>query len=258
MISLRSVVASVVKSMFGRLFSPQTRGASILMYHSVGENPAFFTVHPKAFAEQLKELAKSGRQVVRFSELIARYERGEPLANLVSITFDDGYLDTIEQALPLLRQYGFSATIFVIPGLMGKTYTTSDGVTLPLFTWEAFRNAKADEVFEVLPHTFTHPELPRLSNEAIEIEVRQSYEAVQKMIGTVPRLLSYPRGKVDARVVDVVRRAGFVAACTVKLGLLTSVTDPFWIPRNPVDSQTSIARLRFFLSNGVYWFSRLW
>lgn len=258
MITPRSLLARCLKGVFGAFFPRQTRGASVLMYHSIGRNAAFFTVKTDDFVAQMEELSRSGKEVVTFSELVRRASRGDALENLVCISFDDGYLDTLEVAMPILRQHGMRATVFVIPGQMGETYTTSDGATLPLFSFEDWLRLRADEVFEMLPHTMTHPELPTLSLSEAEQEIEQSHDTLETLLQrSVPKILSFPRGKYTYALCEWLEGAGWIAACTVEPGLWKREDSFFRIPRNSVDSQTTLARFRFFLSDGVEWYSSI-
>lgn len=256
--TLRTILANLVKGAFSLAFRQQARGASVLMYHSVGTNDAFFTVKPEAFVEQMAHLKASGRLVVPLSEILRRYEAGEPLANLVALTFDDGYLDNLETVAPILRRFGYRAALFLVPSLMGKTYTTSDGVTLPLFSADAFRAACAEDVFDVYSHTDTHPELPRLSVEAMRAEIVAGQSALAAQFGRqIPPVLAYPRGKANEVVYRVMSALGWQAAVSVHPGLLSPSSPRYGLPRNPIHSRTGLRAFRFFTSDAVYWFERL-
>jgi peptidoglycan/xylan/chitin deacetylase (PgdA/CDA1 family) len=87
-------------------------GSVILLYHSISESGDRFSTPPAVFRRQLETLADSGLRCVRLED--AMTERGS-----VALTFDDGYEDFLEQALPLLLRYGFPATLFVVSGQCG-------------------------------------------------------------------------------------------------------------------------------------------
>jgi peptidoglycan/xylan/chitin deacetylase (PgdA/CDA1 family) len=87
----------------------------VLMYHRVAEEPDYLglSVTPQCFARQLDVLARSLR-LVPLGELVARLADPAPLAHdLGAITFDDGYRDNLDTALPLLAAQGVPATVFV-------------------------------------------------------------------------------------------------------------------------------------------------
>lgn len=255
--SKRSCVAGIIKNVCSRIFTQQTKGASILMYHSVGRNNAFFTVSPERFEEQMRMLASSGKRVLRLEEVLRRAEEGESLTDCVAITFDDGYLDNIENALPILRRYGFPAALFLIPSRLGKTYTTSDGETLPLFSVEQYRAAGGDDVFTCFSHTCSHPELSTLTEREAEEEIGEGARLLgQQFERRIPLILAYPRGKYTSKTVSLMQRLGWRAGLTVRPGLYTKTSGRFAIPRNAVDSATTIERFRFLTSDAVYWFAR--
>ena len=93
----------------------------VLMYHSVSEytdDPYLVTVDPARFERQLRWLRARGCTGVSMRELLAARRAGRA-RGLVGLTFDDGYTDFAEHAVPLLRAYGFRAELFVVSGLVG-------------------------------------------------------------------------------------------------------------------------------------------
>ena len=93
----------------------------VLMYHSVAEetqDPYAITVSPVRFDRQLRWLHRRGLRGVSMRELLAAADRGDA-ARLVGLTFDDGYADFANNAMPVLRRYGFGATVYVLAGKLG-------------------------------------------------------------------------------------------------------------------------------------------
>ena len=93
----------------------------VLMYHSVEPyqaDPYLVTVSPPRFGQQMHWLARRGLRGVSMRDLLAARAAGAG-KGLVGLTFDDGYADFARHALPVLRQYGFGATMFVIAGRLG-------------------------------------------------------------------------------------------------------------------------------------------
>ena len=94
----------------GRL---DTSGLRILFYHRVSDDRDELAVDPKSFAEQMDYLATEAYRVVDVLSAIDLLDSGEPLARTVALSFDDGFLDVAENALPILSERGFRATVFV-------------------------------------------------------------------------------------------------------------------------------------------------
>src|SRR5690242_10550163 len=93
----------------------------VLMYHSVGacdDDPYRITVSPRRLAAHLRWLRRSGLTGVSMRELIQAGHRGAA-RRMVGLTFDDGYADFLDAAVPVLARYGFTATAFVVAGRLG-------------------------------------------------------------------------------------------------------------------------------------------
>ena len=242
-----------------KIYPKLTKGASVLMYHSVAVNNAFFTATPDNFEKQIKYLSESGLKIIPLSKLVDMFLKKEDISSCVSLTFDDGYLDNLQNVLPVLRQYNIQATIFVAPKLLGTKFTTSDKVTLDVFTEDDFEKMSASNNFEVLPHSFSHKELPSLAREEVGRELSNCVEFLSKK-GDTRKILAYPRGKYSKEVMDVLSEEGWEAAVTTLPGLLTYNTERFLIPRNFVGRFTDIKEFKMLTSDGVYYYAkvRLW
>jgi len=117
----------------------------ILMYHSVADRPPASTrglaVRPGALVEQFGHLRDAGFTPLTFADLVVRLRDGEPAlpARPVVITFDDGYADFHTEALPILEQFGFAATVFVTTGWLADAGPHAAGRPLDrTLTWSVF------------------------------------------------------------------------------------------------------------------------
>ncbi len=104
------------------LLVPAVRGLPILMYHHVDPTRKdALTVTAEQFAAQLRFLATAGYQSITCRDVVDHLEHGTALpARPVLLTFDDGYVNNLEYAYPLLVEHGFKATIFLPVGLLAK------------------------------------------------------------------------------------------------------------------------------------------
>lgn len=99
-------------------------GGAVLLYHRVdtSENdPCGLCVSPERFAQQMEWLA-AHYEVLPLTEFLARRDAGNLERGMVAVTFDDGYLDVLENALPILERFGIPATVFVATGNLGAPF----------------------------------------------------------------------------------------------------------------------------------------
>ncbi|MFI8518467.1 polysaccharide deacetylase family protein [Streptomyces sp. NPDC085481] len=195
----------------------------VAMYHSVADapdDPYRVTVSPVRFARQLHWLGDRGLRGVSVRELLAAAAEGRA-RGLVGLTFDDGYADFLESAVPLLRRHGFTATVFVLPGRLGGDNAWDErGPRKPLLDEDGLRRAAAAGM-EIGSHGLHHVCLDETDDATLTAETRQSRELIEEITGGPVDGFCYPYGKVDARVVRAVRKAGYGYACAIDPGPLT-------------------------------------
>jgi len=190
---------------------------AVLMYHSVSpyaQDPYLVTVSPPRFAEQMRWLARRGLRGVSVAELLAAraFDGG---AGLVGLTFDDGYADFLQYALPVLAARGFTATVFALAARMGGTNTWDPaGPRKPLMTAHQVRQA-ADAGIEIGSHGLRHISLPSASGAALTAETENSRAVLQAASGQPVTGFCYPYGDTDERVVAAVRAAGYSYGCAI-------------------------------------------
>jgi peptidoglycan/xylan/chitin deacetylase (PgdA/CDA1 family) len=192
---------------------------SPLMYHSVSpdrDDPYCITVRPERFEAHMRLISRLGMRGVSIRELLAAQARGQwRAARLVGLTFDDGYADFLDYALPVLMRYGFTATAFVLAGqLGGDNAWTPEGPRKPLMTAETLRTAAAAGI-EIGSHGLLHVSLPSVSDEELDKEIGQSRRALQEAVGQEIRGFCYPFGHLDGRAVRAVEAAGYDYACAI-------------------------------------------
>jgi peptidoglycan/xylan/chitin deacetylase (PgdA/CDA1 family) len=184
--------------------------------------------------------------------------RGRP----VVITFDDGYRDCINYAVPVLRQYGFTAVFYLVAGLMGQPsrwLRPIKGFELDLIDWGTAREL-AEAGYQIGSHTSSHPHLADLSPEACEAELCQSRQILQQHLHRPVRHLAFPFGSFDESVRALAARAGYRSACTTEIGLSTRLDDPLALHRVPVTGYDSLADFAWRLVTayplGEWWGSK--
>jgi peptidoglycan/xylan/chitin deacetylase (PgdA/CDA1 family) len=228
------------------------------MYHSVSYDPVFSTVRPEAFEQQLRYLSEGNYRIVSLLDMISLLGRGESTAGCVSLTFDDGYKDFCVTVFPLLKKYNAHATLFVPTDLLGKQLTTTDKVTRSIITKEEAKELSDSGVVSIMPHSRRHKKLHKLSVEEAMGEIEGSQEAVNEITNKEARIFSYPNGDFTPEIVTLMKASGrWLGAVTVRQGLVQSSVDLFQLPRNVINSQTSINQFRLKIWNGIQVFKRI-
>ena len=118
--------SQIVRSMANQEDPNRSVRLPILSYHSVGPKrkgfDEYLNVPPEMFEQHLQWLSRGGYNSIHLADWIAYRSHGKPLpAKPVVLTFDDGYRDSADYAFPLLKKYGFSATLFVVSKFIGGT-----------------------------------------------------------------------------------------------------------------------------------------
>jgi peptidoglycan/xylan/chitin deacetylase (PgdA/CDA1 family) len=210
----------------------------IFMYHNIARAPRDVSVYrslyvsPGAFARQMWLLRQLGYKGLSMSDAMP-YLRGRKQGRVAVITLDDGYVDNLEAALPILHRYRFTATCYAVSGSIGQ-YNRWDserlGVKKPLMTRDQLLTWWRGGM-EVGAHTRTHPRLTRCDDAAVRDEIAGSKAELEDCLGAPVTQFCYPYGDVDDRVVRMTHEAGFDAATTTHRGRTTPGADLFRLPR---------------------------
>ena len=230
---------------------------AILMYHQVAPSApsAYFryTVTPTVFARQMRILAGLGYQTVTLDGLLTARTSGAPLPRrTVVITFDDGFADALRYAAPVLIRHGFTATIFVVAGLVGKTSEWTRerrGIEMPLADTRALCEIAAAG-FTIGSHTLTHRPLAELAASECEFELHESKRRLEDALQRDVRDLAYPYGSTNAMVRQAAAECGYRTACSTIEGLSSATDDPLMLRRVHVRGGDSLADFMCRLGTG--------
>ena len=215
--------------------------ASILMYHSVGDNREFFNVRPRDFAWQMEYLHRGKYKVVSLSEL-ANYEKIPK--NTVAITFDDGYEDNYLEAYPVLKKYNFPATIFLTTAwLEDKSYTNKRGIKMPMLDWNQIKEMHDSGLIDFEPHTETHPRLTKISDKIKESEILNSKHKIEQKLNKISHVFAYPFGDFNQDVIKIAKNF-FKVGLTVESGFISKSDQKLRLKRQSIDSLVNNFRFR--------------
>lgn len=232
-------------------------GIPVLMYHWVnddlGDRLRLYGVRPNVFASQVRRLAAAGFRGVPLGDLV-RHLSGEtrlPARSLV-VTFDDGYVDNLENAGPVLESVGWAATIFLVTDRVGGVNAWDLHAGDPprqLLTWNDARRLDG-KTFRFEPHSRTHPFLTRVDVDAAREEIVESRRKLEDELGRSAEVFSYPHGEFDTTSEAIVKEAGFRAAVTDVWGLNRAGDDPFRIRRTMITSRDVLPAFSFKVLTG--------
>ena len=210
----------------------------IFMYHNIAAAPRGLKrwrslyVSPGAFGRQMGLLKRFGYTGLSMSDAMP-YLRGERQGRVAVVTLDDGYVDNLDAALPILQHYGFSATCYVVSGSIGR-YNNWDadklGIQKPLMTPAQMR-AWHDGGMEIGAHTRTHPRLSQCDNAALINEIGGSKADLEDHLGAAVTQFCYPYGDLNDRVAAITREAGYIAATTTQRGRASAGMNLWRLPR---------------------------
>src|SRR5512143_3851899 len=167
----------------------------ILTFHSLDDQGNVISFSPAVFRRGIGRLHENGFRTLDLTDAAIKLCQKQPLPDRsFAITFDDGYQSVYEQALPVLREYGMCATVFLTGG---ETATTESTRRLPalggrsMLSWGESREM-AKYGFEFAAHTLTHPDLTRLPTDRVAAEICRSKTIVEEQLGSSVTCFAYP------------------------------------------------------------------
>lgn len=218
----------------------------ILMYHEVTPRPApgfrKYCVSPAAFAAQMRWLALAGHVPITLDDLLrARHGQQSLPRRPVIITFDDGYQDSANFAAPVLLAHGFTATFFLVAGMVGSSarwLLAERGLELALMGWADARRLEAAGLV-CGAHSMSHPRLAELGAAACQAELRDARLRLEDQLGHAIVHLAYPHGSYSDSVRQIAADCGYQTACSVRIGHSDSADDLLALHRVPINGHES-------------------
>ncbi|HET6391046.1 SAM-dependent methyltransferase [Hyphomicrobium sp.] len=224
----------------------RTRNIPILMYHRIASDGptelAPYRVTPEMFARQMQFLHRHGYRTVSVDEASASYqcpaEKDGKAGRLIALTFDDGYLDFLEEAWPIMRRYGLSATVYLPTDFVGgrSDWDASYGVPAPLLSWDQVSKL-SDEGVIFGAHSCSHRRLSLLNQRQLFEELNGCGEIIRSKTGQAVTSFCYPYGDENPEVRRAVADAGYENAVAA---YLSDGTDRFALPRIDISGSYSL------------------
>jgi peptidoglycan/xylan/chitin deacetylase (PgdA/CDA1 family) len=202
----------------------------VLVYHAIGvvvdaQDPQRLVTSPAHLQAHINLLRRRGYAITNVAELLDGGAGTSPPAGTAVITFDDGWLDAVDVVAPLLRRLGVPGTFYVCPGLWGGQHPDVAGSAGRLLDREQARTLHQMGM-ELGSHTMTHPDLRKLDDRELGVELTRSKAEIEALTGAPCRTFAYPFGLFDERVERAVAAAGYELAFAWQPGPWRSLAAP--------------------------------
>jgi peptidoglycan/xylan/chitin deacetylase (PgdA/CDA1 family) len=226
----------------------------VLTYHAIDTRASVISVPPEEFRRQMEMLAQRGRTGISLEDAFAHRERdGRFPPGAVVLTFDDGYLSVLSEALPAMQELGFRGTVFVISGLVGLNAAAARErnryIDRDLLGWNHLAELAAAG-FEIGSHTVRHPDLRRLDAPDLDRELRDSRAELEQRLQRPVESFAYPFGYVNVAVAAAAA-VHYRRACTTRLGVNPPRPDPLRLRRVDAYYLRRPGRFRSFARGGL-------
>jgi peptidoglycan/xylan/chitin deacetylase (PgdA/CDA1 family) len=227
-------------------------GLRILMYHRIADDPDPLAVPPRRFREQMAHLARCGYRVVDVAGALELLDTAALPPRAIGLTFDDGFLDVAEHALPVLRAHGFRATVFVTTGVAdGRVgFPWYRRRQPPVLGWDEIAALDREGTLNFEAHTVTHPSLLAVDERRAWREIAGSREELQDRLGREITAFAYPAGLFGRRERDLAERAGYRAALSCEPGVNLPSTDRLALRRRQIDARDRLVDFRAKVGGG--------
>jgi peptidoglycan/xylan/chitin deacetylase (PgdA/CDA1 family) len=223
----------------------------VLFYHRVADDRDELAVPVRRFREQMEFLAAEGYTVVDVTQIGALLAAGELPARTIGLSFDDGCRDIAENAVPLLAERGFRATVFVATGVTAGRASFAWYSRQPrLLGWDEIVALDRAGTLEFEAHSVTHPNLLVLDDEQAALEIAGSKAELEEHIGRAVTAFSYPAGLFGEREQRIVARTGYDLAVSCEPGVNLPTTDRLALRRRQIDARDRLLDFRAKVEGG--------
>jgi peptidoglycan/xylan/chitin deacetylase (PgdA/CDA1 family) len=221
----------------------------ILMYHYVSPLPQDadniridLTIEPDIFRSHMDYLKQEGYVSISLYEMHKALINGTSLPNKpIILTFDDGHIDHYTNVLPILQEFDFIGTFFVITG-------RTDAGDPNYMSWSQIHEMELAGM-NMESHTKSHFDLRERSYDYLVYEVLGSIESLAVHTGKEPHMFSYPSGRYDTNTLNILRTLPVWRAVTTQHGTLHTTDNNLELPRLRISGNMSVSGLAHLLNS---------
>ena len=237
----------------GLLDGPLSNGIRILGYHRIAAGDPL-CVEPDRFRSQLEFALARGAEPISLTSAIGLLETAASIDRpYLVVTFDDGYLDNLETALPILEDLGVPGTIFLVTAIADKRdgfhwYHKNQPAAIH---WSDARGLAGHKLVDFQAHGTFHRRLTALSELDARDEIAGAKAEIERELGTTVTAFCYAAGISGDRETRLVRESGYRAAVTSKPGIALAGHDPYELERLMISWSDDERRFALRLSGAL-------
>lgn len=267
---MREAVKTVCRALHWAGFSPHWRTAgspttakkiTIVMYHSVSPEPGAYTVSPPAFLQQIKFI-KENYPVVRLAEIDTLLLDSSDEKRRVVVTFDDGYVDFLEFAYPVLKQFAVPCTMSIPTRFIGGwnewDLIQNRGTAKRLMSGSDLLKLAKEGLVDFGSHTVDHVSMRSLTRYEMDRQAVESKRDLERTAQCAVEIFAYPHGQLrdfSSLTTEVLTAAGYKMAVTTRWGTLNSHKDRMTLKRIFFDETDECDDLRAKIEGQYDWFA---
>ncbi|GFH41851.1 deacetylase [Lactococcus hodotermopsidis] len=197
----------------------------ILMYHHIADvvdgNTLF--VPADEFEMEMMALKNAGYYTLTPEEAYRVLTTNEkPAEKIVWVTFDDGYKNAYDTAMPILSRLEMTGSFFIITGMRDDEDKMPDEMLLKM---------KQNSLISLESHTVNHPDLEYLTNDQADSELRDSKQELDRLLKQKTSVICYPAGRYNNETAELAENAGYKLGLTTNPGLASSRNGLFALNR---------------------------
>jgi peptidoglycan/xylan/chitin deacetylase (PgdA/CDA1 family) len=233
----------------------------VLLYHSVDETGSVISISPAKFRNQMEYLWSNKYRTIPLLEYLECLSRDgtEGLKNIV-LTFDDGFKNNYNEVFPILKKFGFSATIFLTTDHIGglSTWEKHSSIPdLPLLSWDEILEMSQNGI-DFGSHTCSHPILTGLSQNEIQSELGKSKEIIEQKLDQPVRFFCHPYGIANLTTRDTAKKCGYLGAFGgLDFSLANSLERKYDLTRAGTNHFSNLQDFKAGLAGTYHWYIQL-